>query len=111
MAWPTLIVKYQEAVDRSHPPNQRNLMPQTINKTANLQIIAGVFSDHENSEKATAAFQEEAGVLLQNIQVLFQSDEDAAANYRNDLEDRGVASTQAVYYDEAIRNGKVFVAI
>jgi hypothetical protein len=88
-------------------------MPQTINKTADLQIIAGVFSDRENSDKATVAFQE-AGVPVQNIQVLFQPDKAATTQtqtYTTDLQGRGITETQARYYDQAIRDGKIFVAV
>ena len=53
-------------------------MPQTINKTADLQIIAGVFSDPKNADKATAAFQK-MGVPSQDIQILAQPDKNAVA--------------------------------
>lgn len=86
-------------------------MPQTINKTTDLQIIAGVFSDHKNADKATAALRE-AGVPAQDIQVLVQPDKNPEPRvYVDELEKRGVADTQARYYDEAIRKGKVFVAV
>ena len=86
-------------------------MPQTINKTADLQIIAGVFSERENADKATVEFQK-LGVPAQNIQVLVQVDKDAAATvYTTELQGRGIAEPQAVYYDKAIRDGKTFVAV
>src|ERR1700722_14533765 len=86
-------------------------MPQTINKTADLQIIAGVFSNREDADKATMAFQE-LGVPRQNIQVLVQPDKDATTKvYSNELKGRGFAESQARYYDEAIQNGKIFVAV
>jgi hypothetical protein len=85
-------------------------MPQTINKTADLQIIAGVFADRENADKATVAFQE-LGVPAQYIQVLAQPSKNAATVYTKDLQERGVAEAQANYYNEAIRKGKTFVAV
>jgi hypothetical protein len=86
-------------------------MPQTINKTADLQIIAGVFSDREKADKAIAAFQE-AGVPAQNIQFVFQPDKLATTStYVDDFQERGIAERQSVYYDKAISDGKLFVAI
>ena len=94
------------------PTNHKEFfMPQTINKTADLQIIAGVFSDRKNADKATVAFQE-LGVPRQNIQVLVQPDKDTTTKvYTNELNGRGFDHSQAGYYDEAIRNGKIFVAV
>jgi hypothetical protein len=86
-------------------------MPQTINKTADVQIIAGVFSDRKNSDKALAAFQE-LGVLREDIQVLVQPDKDTTTKvYSNELRARRFSEAQAPYYDEAIKNGKIFVAV
>jgi hypothetical protein len=86
-------------------------MPQTINKTTDSQIIAGVFSDREKSDQAYIEFQK-AGVPAQNIQLLFQPDKDGDSQvYAKDLQERGIAETQAGYYDKAIRNGKIFLAV
>jgi hypothetical protein len=85
-------------------------MPQTINKTADLQIIAGVFSDREKADKATVAFQE-AGVPAQNIQFVIQPEKQATTTYVDDFQERGIAERQAVYYDKAIRDGKLFIAV
>jgi hypothetical protein len=86
-------------------------MPQTINKTADTQIIAGVFSDRANADKAIAAFQE-AGVPAQNIQFVVQPDKHAnTPTYVDDFQERGIAERQAVYYDKAVRDGKMFVAV
>jgi hypothetical protein len=86
-------------------------MPQTINKTADLQIIAGVFSNRKDADRATNAFRE-LGVPAQDIQVLLQPDKNTAGRvYVDELQERGVANTQARYYDEAIREGKIFVAV
>ncbi len=86
-------------------------MPQTINKTADLQIIAGVFSDPKNADKATAAFQE-MGVAPQDLQILMQPDKNATEKvYTTVLQERGFDEPQARYYDEAIRKGKTFIAV
>jgi hypothetical protein len=86
-------------------------MPQTINKTADLQIIAGVFSDRENADKAIEAFQK-AGVPAQNIQFVVQLDKTAnPPTYVDDFQERGIEERQAVYYDKAVRDGKIFVAV
>jgi hypothetical protein len=86
-------------------------MPQTINKTDDFQIIAGVFSDREKTDKALVAFQE-AGVPAQNIQFVVQPDKQSnTTTYADDFRQRGIAERQAAYYDKAIRNGKFFVAI
>ena len=86
-------------------------MPQTIEKNSQDQIIAGVFSDPKNADKASAAFQK-LGVLSQDIQFLAQPDKNAVDKvYTSDLEDRGIAEPQARYYDEAIRKGKTFIAV
>src|ERR1700761_5694115 len=86
-------------------------MPQTINKTEDFQIIAGVFSDREKADKAILAFQE-AGVPAQNIQFVVQPEKQSTATtYADDFQERGIAERQADYYDKAIRNGKLFVAV
>ena len=86
-------------------------MPQTINKTADLQIIAGVFSEREKADKATSAFYE-LGVPAQNVQILVQPDKGATTQvYTTELQGRGIAESHARYYDKAIRNGKIFVAV
>ena len=87
-------------------------MPQTINKSADLQIIAGVFSDREKADQAIAEFQK-AGVLPTDIETVFQAKEGTAApeDYVTDLQAGGIAESQARYYDKAIREGKLFVAV
>ncbi len=86
-------------------------MPQTINKTGDLQIIAGIFSDLTNADKATAEFHK-MGVPSQDIQLLVQPKKDPTGTvYTTELQGRGIAETHARYYDEAIRNGKAFLAI
>jgi rhamnose utilization protein RhaD (predicted bifunctional aldolase and dehydrogenase) len=86
-------------------------MPQTINKTDDFQIIAGVFSDREKADQAIIAFQE-AGVPAQNIQFVVQPDKQTTAvTYADDFQERGIAERQAAYYDKAVRDGKTFVAV
>ncbi len=51
-------------------------MPQTIEKNSRDQIIAGVFSDPKNADKAIAAFQR-LGVSSQNLQILAQPDKNS----------------------------------
>jgi len=81
-------------------------MPQTINKTDDLQIIAGIFSEREDAEKAIAEFQKQ-GVPPQNIQTFLKPDKDA---YRK-LKEKDIEEAQAHFYDEAIQKGKTFVAV
>src|ERR1700753_2099378 len=86
-------------------------MPQTINKSDDLQIIAGVFSDRENADKAIVEFQK-AGVPAQNIEMVFQPKEGSAPqDYVTDLQKGGIAESQAKYYDKAIRARKLFIAV
>ena len=86
-------------------------MPQTIEKNTQNQIIAGVFSQSQKADEATAAFLQ-MGVPSLDIQTVAQPDKDAADKvYVAELEQRGIAQPQARYYDEAIRKGKFFVAV
>ena len=86
-------------------------MPQTIEKNSQNQIIAGVFSDPKNADKATVAFQQ-MGVPSQDIQTIVQPDKNAAGKvYTTDLQEYGISEPQARYYDEAIRKGKTFIAV
>ena len=59
-------------------------MPQTIEKNSQDQIIAGVFSDPKNADKATVAFQK-MGVPPEDIQILIQPDK---KSLRQGLHDR-----------------------
>jgi len=86
-------------------------MPQTINKTCDFQIIAGVFTDRKQADKATAAFRE-LGVTAQDLQVIAQPGKHVeAAVDVDELHERGLTEAQARYYDKAIRAGKTFVAV
>jgi hypothetical protein len=86
-------------------------MPKTLVKDTEQQIIGGAFSTPENANQALTAFRE-LGVPEQNIQVLFQpNDKPAKEVYSDLLTDRGVAETQASYYEKTVRNGKTLVVI
>jgi hypothetical protein len=84
-------------------------MPKTIDKTVTGQIIGGTFSNRDNADQAVEAL-EELGIPESDIQVIVQLSEKASAEvYTDMLTDRGFAESQARFYDEAIRNGKVLV--
>jgi len=86
-------------------------MPQTIDRTFQGQIIGGTFSNRENADKAVAALQE-LGVSSKDIQIIVQlNDRQKDAVYTDILTDRGFADSQARFYDKAIRDGKVLVAV
>jgi hypothetical protein len=74
-------------------------MPQTIEKNSQNQIIAGVFSDPKNADKATVAFQQ-MGVPSQDIQTIVQPDKNAAGKvYTTDLQEYGISEPQARYHN------------
>ncbi len=86
-------------------------MPETISKTDNRQIIGGAFSNRENADDAINAFRE-LGVPEQDIQVVVQLTERQADDaYTDAMVGRGFAESQALFYDKAIRNGKILVAV
>jgi hypothetical protein len=86
-------------------------MPQTISKTNELQIIGGIFSDREKSDNAVQQLRE-AGVPDANIQVVAMIDgEQAERAYTDAMVGRGIAENQARFYDRAVRDGKIFVAV
>ena len=86
-------------------------MPETISKTDNLQIIGGVFSNRTNADKAVQALRE-LGIPDQNIQVVVMlNDKQADRAYTDALVGRGVAESQALFYEKAIRSGKILVAV
>jgi hypothetical protein len=86
-------------------------MPQTLDKTFQGQIIGGTFSNRENAEKAVDAFLD-SGIERGDIQVVIQFSETPADNvYTDILTDRGSTASQAKYYDEEIRSGKVLVVV
>jgi hypothetical protein len=86
-------------------------MPQTIDRTFHGQIIGGTFTLRENADKAVAAFRE-MGVAEKNVQLIVQSNEGQVKEvYADILTERGLADSQAHFYDKAIREGKVLVVV
>jgi hypothetical protein len=86
-------------------------MPQTLNKTLEGQIIGGTFSNRENAEKAVQALKD-LGVSVIDIEVIVQLDDKQSKQVFADiLSERGFSGSQARYYDKAIREGKVLVAV
>jgi len=85
-------------------------MAQTIDTTNTGQIIGGAFSNRENADKAVRAF-EELAVPACNIQIVIQLTDQPKSTYTDILTERGFAESQAAYYDKAIREGKVLVAV
>jgi hypothetical protein len=86
-------------------------MPATISKTDDRQIIGGLFSDQKNADKAVQAFRE-LGIPDDNIQVVVVlNDKQAKEAYTDALVGRGVSESQALFYDKAIREGKILVAV
>jgi hypothetical protein len=86
-------------------------MPKTISKVEDRQIIGGVFSNRKNADNAVQALRE-LGVLDQDIQVVVMlNDKEADRAYTDALVGRGFAESQALFYDKAIRSGKILVAV
>jgi hypothetical protein len=86
-------------------------MPETISNLDNRQIIGGVFSSRENADKAIEAFRNQ-GIPEQNIQVVVQlTNKQADEAYSDALVGRGFSESQALFYDKAIRSGKILVAV
>lgn len=85
-------------------------MPRTIEKTFHGQIIAGTFSNREKADRAIKAFRD-FGVFPSDIQVLPVDDKKDDEIYAEILANRGFSAPQAYYYDQAIREGKILVAI
>jgi hypothetical protein len=86
-------------------------MPETISKVDNRQIIGGVFSNQNNADEAIQALRD-LGILEQDIQVVVMLDDKQADEaYTDALVGRGFAESQALFFDKAIRNGKILVAV
>ena len=86
-------------------------MPKTISKVDNRQIIGGLFSDREYADTAVQEFRE-LGIPDQDIQVVVMLEgKQTKEAYTNALVGRGVAESQALFYDKAIRDGKILVAV
>ena len=86
-------------------------MPETISKTDNRQIIGGIFSKREDADLAVKQLRER-GITDQDIQVVVMLDGNQAERaYSDALVGRGIAESQALFYDRAIREGKILVAV
>ena len=86
-------------------------MPETISKNDNRQIIGGVFSDRANADNAVQELRE-LGVPDSNIQVVVMLEgEQTRQAYTDALVGRGIAESQALFYDKAVRSGKILVAV
>jgi hypothetical protein len=86
-------------------------MPETINKTDNRQIIGGVFSKREDADAAVKQLRE-LSIPNQDIQVVVMLDDKQADRaYTDALVGRGVTESQALFYDRAVREGKILVAV
>jgi hypothetical protein len=86
-------------------------MPETISRRDNLQIIGGIFSNRKNADKAIQVLRE-LGIPEQDIQVVVKlTDEQAEEAFNDAIVGRGVTESQALFYDKAVRNGKILVAV
>jgi hypothetical protein len=86
-------------------------MPETINKTDNRQIIGGVFSKREDADAAVKELRE-LNIPDENIQVVVLLDgKQTDRAYTDALVGRGVSESQALFYDRAVREGKILVAV
>jgi hypothetical protein len=86
-------------------------MPQTIDKTFHGQIVGGTFSSRENAAKAVNAIQC-LGVFPSDIQVLAQLSQNQTTDvYTDILSESGFAESQARYYGNVVREGKILVAV
>jgi len=86
-------------------------MPETISKTDTTQIIGGVFANRANADNAVQELGE-LGVPDENIQVVVMlQDDQARQGYTDAMVGRGIAESQALFYDKAIRSGKILVAV
>jgi hypothetical protein len=74
------------------------LMPQTISKTYEVQIVGGIFSTRENDDKTIESLHD-LDIPRQNIQVVVKIDSKQAKE----------AYADAVV--RAIRNGNILVAV
>jgi hypothetical protein len=86
-------------------------MPQTISKNDRTQIIGGVFPDRAKADCAATQLNQ-IGYSAEDLQTVVLLDKKQAENaYRDALVGRGVAESQALFYERAVREGKVLLAV
>jgi hypothetical protein len=86
-------------------------MPATISKTPDSQIIGGVFSNRDNADRAIRSLRD-LGIADDNIQAVVMLDGKQTENaFKDSLIGRGISESQALFYDKAIREGKILVAV
>jgi hypothetical protein len=86
-------------------------MAETISNNDVTQIIGGTFTRREQADQAVQSFRE-LGVPEQNLQVVVQlTEREAKDAYTDALTGRGIAQSQAIFYDRAVRKGKTLVVV
>jgi hypothetical protein len=115
--WPTLTTgrnvrkDVQNIVTRQNNIERKAIMPKTIDKTYEGQIIGGIFKNEDDAEKAIEAF-DKLDIPEHDIETIVQLDDDKAEEvYIDLLSDRGFSDSQALYYDGILRAGKVLVVV
>jgi hypothetical protein len=86
-------------------------MAETISTNNVTQIIGATFTRREKADEAVQAFRD-LGIPEQNLQVVIQlTDRQAKDAYTDALTGRGIAQSQAIFYDRAVREGKTLVVV
>jgi hypothetical protein len=86
-------------------------VPETISEVDDRPIIGGAFSNPDYAYKTVEALRA-VGVLEQDIQVVdMRNQKQVGHDYADVLVWRGFAQSQALFYNEAIRSGKILVAV
>jgi len=81
-----------------------------INKAFKGRVIGGIFSNRESAGKAIEDFQD-LDISRHNIQMVQLEDKPSRDVYASFLVGRGFSHSQALYYDKAVRVGKILVAV
>jgi hypothetical protein len=86
-------------------------MAETISSNNVTQIIGGTFTRREQADQALQALRD-LGITEENLQVVIQlNDRQAREAYTDALAGRGIAQSQAIFYDRAVRQGKTLVVV